>query len=76
MAEQQFTCKSCLHWQDQNIIGLCRRYPNHANKHFSDWCGEHTAKREIVELPVVVMPNEEPKPKRKYTRRQNVETSA
>ena len=73
MAEQQFTCKTCLHWQDQNIIGLCRRYPMHANKHGSDWCGEHTIKRVLVELPVLEEP---PKPKRKYTRRQNVETSA
>ena len=73
MAEQQFTCKTCLHWQDQNIIGLCRRYPMHANKHGSDWCGEHTIKRVLVELPVLETP---PKPKRKYTRRQNVETSA
>ena len=76
MADVKFTCESCRYWQNQNIIGLCRRYPQHANKHYSEWCGEHTIERKLVDLPVVVMPPEEPKAKRKYTRRQDAKTSA
>ena len=66
-------CDQCKFWQDQNIIGLCRRFPVYANKHRNEWCGEW-AQKPVLVLPVVEMPEE--KPKRKYTRRQNVETSA
>jgi len=34
-------CENCRFWQNQNIIGLCRRYPHQENKHKSEWCGEH-----------------------------------
>lgn len=80
MAEVKFTCETCKYWQNQNIIGLCRRYPQHSNKHLSEWCGEYSAVRKIVELPMVEMPPELVQPverqKRKYTRRKDAKTSA
>jgi hypothetical protein len=77
MVNRDSRCGNCRFWQNQNIIGLCKRYPAHHNKHESDWCGEFGAKQpEIVALPVVEMPVEKPVEKRKYTRRQNVQTTA
>jgi len=69
-------CENCRFWQNQNIIGLCRRYPQFHNKHRSEWCGEWSAA--IIALPVVEMPPETSvaKVKRKYTRRQDAEASA
>jgi len=78
MVGKHFNCGACRFWQDQNIIGLCRRYPTHQNKHKHDWCGEWVSSEEpaIVALPVVEMPVENPVQKRKYTRRQDVNPSA
>ena len=66
-------CENCRFWQNQNIIGLCRRYPQHQNKSRIDWCGEWSMA--LVQLPVVEMPTQVAKVKRKYTRRQDVEAS-
>ena len=76
MVGKHFNCGACRFWQDHNIIGLCRRYPIHQNKHSHDWCGEWVSSEEpaIVALPVVEM-TEQPQ-KRKYTRRQDAKTSA
>jgi hypothetical protein len=66
-------CENCRFWQNQNIIGLCRRYPQHQNKSRIDWCGEWSMA--LVQLPAVEMPTQVAKVKRKYTRRQDVEAS-
>lgn len=67
-------CENCRFWQNQNIIGLCRRYPQHQNKARTEWCGEWSLA--LMTLPVVEMQPETPRVKRKYTRRQDVEASA
>ena len=33
-------CSSCRYWVPQQIIGVCKRYPEAVNKPASDWCGE------------------------------------
>ena len=68
MAEQHSNCGNCIYYRDQQIMGVCRLYPLQQNKHHTDWCGQHSAKREILELPVLDTP-----PKRKYTRKAKVE---
>jgi len=49
-------------------MGVCRRYPEHQNKHEMDWCGEHQL-AQTVSIPVYdVMaqaPDERKKPGRK-----------
>ena len=69
MADEHSKCGNCVYFRDQQIMGVCRLYPQQQNKHTSDWCGQHKSKvvREMLELPVVEMTEE--KPKRKYTRR-------
>lgn len=73
MAGRHSKCELCLYWQDQNIIGLCRRYPQYHNKHRTEWCGEWTSIPN--EAPIELSPLLE-RTKRKYTRRQDVEASA
>ena len=75
MVGKHFNCGACRFWQDQNIIGLCKRYPEHYNKHRNDWCGEWVSveKPVISALPVVEMA--ETPQKRKYTRRQDAKAS-
>jgi hypothetical protein len=34
------------------VMGVCRRFPEHQNKHELDWCGEHQLTT-IIALPVV-----------------------
>lgn len=67
MAATNSKCERCIFWHNQNIIGMCKRYPQVVNKHSSDWCGEFMTKVEEVQ--------KEPQ-KRKYTRRQDVESVA
>ena len=78
-------CSCCRYFQIGfgDRIGLCRRYPTFQNRSVSEWCGEFSIKQPtIVALPVVEMPQideksvETPREKRKYTRRNNAETSA
>lgn len=35
-------CNSCIYFltQENDFIGLCRRYPTYQNRHGSEWCGE------------------------------------
>ena len=76
MAEQHFTCGNCVYYRDQQIMGVCRLWPEQFNKHITDWCGQHKLRQPtVVALPVVEMAEEKPtetteKPKRKYTRRE------
>lgn len=36
------TCNSCIYflYQENDLMGLCRRYPTYQNRHGSEWCGE------------------------------------
>ena len=73
------SCLTCLYFKDAQIMGSCRRYPEMLNKHQSDWCGEHAEKPvEMVKLPVydIMTDTITPAPKRKYTRRKDVQTVA
>ena len=67
MADVNNTCKTCRFWHDQQIIGLCRRYPKVENKHGHEWCGEYAA---------LLIDAVEIKTKRKYTRRQDAKAAA
>lgn len=89
MAKQHSNCGNCVFYRDQQIMGVCRFFPQQVNKHHADWCGQHSEKREMVELPVREMNTERTvegaldrwkqvsesfdKPKRKYTRKAKVE---
>lgn len=35
-------CSSCIYFlsQENDFIGLCRRFPTYQNRHGSEWCGE------------------------------------
>ena len=35
-------CNSCIYFlsQENDFIGLCRRFPTYQNRHGSEWCGE------------------------------------
>lgn len=35
-------CNSCIYFlfQENDFMGLCRRYPTYQNRHGSEWCGE------------------------------------
>lgn len=71
MAEQHSTCGNCFYYRDDQIMGLCRFYPQHINKHAKDWCGQHKPYQpQVIALPVVEMPEEVPRVKRKYTRKE------
>lgn len=35
------SCYDCLFWRRGDIMGQCRRFPEHLNKHQNDWCGEY-----------------------------------
>lgn len=63
MADAKFTCESCVFWLDQQITGVCRRYPQYQHKSAREWCGEYLSDIKL-----------EP-PKRKYTRRNHAETA-
>lgn len=39
MAAEHHTCKICEFYRGE-LIGQCRRYPQHVAKHHSEWCGE------------------------------------
>lgn len=72
MATENSTCGNCFYYRDQQIMGVCRLWPEQFNKHITDWCGQHKpVQPKIVAVPVVEMAEEKPadKPKRKYTRR-------
>lgn len=45
-------CKTCRFFTQAQIMGVCRRYPEHQNKHEMDWCGEHQLSI-VIAAPVV-----------------------
>ena len=45
-------CKTCRFFTQAQVMGVCRRFPEHQNKHELDWCGEHQLTT-IIALPVV-----------------------
>ena len=70
-------CKACDHFCDGGqAIGTCRRYPQFQTRSPNEWCGEFTPVPysepvpEMLALPVVEMTAEEPRQKRKYTRKE------
>lgn len=36
------SCNSCIYFlsQENDFIGLCRRFPTFQNRHGTEWCGE------------------------------------
>lgn len=72
-------CKTCEFFKNQQIMGICRRYPMYSNKHENDWCGEHTLKMvEVIPLQVYDITTDQTTEikKRKYVRKQNAEAAA
>lgn len=73
-------CGGCKYFRSQQIMGVCRLYPQQHNKHESDWCGQHEAKAvKMLNLPVYDITTDqmtEAPQKRKYVRKANVKTSA
>ncbi len=60
----EVTCSTCRFWIPSPVMGVCRRYPQVANKHERDWCGEHQAS--VVRMVPVkdIMTPEEPQRKK------------
>lgn len=53
MAEAHSNCGNCRFFKNQQIMGICRLYPEQQNKHHSDWCGQHQVGQvDVVKLPV------------------------
>lgn len=72
MATEHSKCGNCFYFRDQQIMGVCRYFPEQVNKHHSDWCGQHKPYQpKVVALPVVEMQPEAQvtKVKRKYERK-------
>ena len=36
------TCNSCIYFllQENDLMGVCRRYPTYQNRHGTEWCGD------------------------------------
>ncbi len=83
MVVSNFKCGNCEYFQNRQIMGVCRLYPEQQNKHESDWCGQHKEKQiEMVKLPVYDITTDKTtevvmaRPKRKYTRKSDVSPAA
>lgn len=52
-------CIECKWYAGQvnDTYGVCKRYPQIANKSQNDWCGEYTSK---IEVPKIAIKFEEP----------------
>ena len=48
----EIRCKTCRFFTQAQVMGVCRRYPEHQNRHEMDWCGEHQLST-MIALPVV-----------------------
>jgi hypothetical protein len=68
MATQQSTCESCRFWQDQSLIGTCRRFPQATHKSRAEWCGEYQARLQPA-MPTILPEIKVAPVKRKYVRR-------
>lgn len=82
MVVSNFKCGNCEYFQNRQIMGVCRLYPEQQNKHESDWCGQYKQKQvEMVKLPVYDITTDKTtevvmaRPKRKYTRKSDVSTA-
>lgn len=83
MVVSNFKCGNCEYFQNRQIMGVCRLYPEQQNKHESDWCGQYKQKQvEMVKLPVYDITTDKTtevvmaRPKRKYTRKSDVSPAA
>ena len=48
-------CRSCrFYWQNGNVLGSCRRFPEYQHKSENEWCGEFASK--MMALPVIDPP--------------------
>lgn len=48
-------CKTCrYYWQNGNVLGVCRRFPDFQHKSENEWCGEFAFK--MLALPVIDPP--------------------
>ena len=44
-------CSACKYFVGSNdILGVCKRFPQYVNKHDADWCGEFLKKLTIAEI--------------------------
>jgi hypothetical protein len=50
-------CNSCVYFEDHKMMGVCKRYPSYANRHSTEWCGEHKAVPKIEPIPEVTQVN-------------------
>jgi len=80
MADEHSNCGGCKFFRNQQIMGICRLYPLHQNKHQNDWCGQfEVAETKMVKLSVYdIMTDQttEAPQKRKYVRKANAKASA
>jgi len=78
VADEHSNCGGCRFFRSQQIMGVCRLYPQQQNKHESDWCGQYQVKEiKMVNLPVYdITTDQMTAPKRKYVRKANAEASA
>lgn len=60
----EIRCKTCRFFTQAQVMGVCRRYPEHQNRHEMDWCGEHQLST-MIALPVVEPEKLAKKPGRK-----------
>ena len=55
-------CSACKYFVGSNdILGVCKRFPQHINKHDADWCGEFILKQPIENFAQLQELSEEPK---------------
>lgn len=47
------SCLDCRFWHRGDVMGQCKRYPEHFNKHQNDWCGEYVKIPSPTYAPVV-----------------------
>ena len=44
-------CSACKYFVGSNdILGVCKRFPQYVNKHDADWCGEYVFKKTIADI--------------------------
>ena len=34
-------CSTCVYFTDFKMMGTCKRFPQYANRHATEWCGEY-----------------------------------
>ena len=69
-------CGGCLFFRDQQVMGVCRLYPQQQNKHESDWCGQHEPKTTKKVYDITTDQTIEAPQKRKYIRKSNAQAVA